>query len=32
MESVDVQYKRFDKEGQPIRAEAALSMKECKKE
>lgn len=30
--SVDVSYKRFDKEGEPIRAEIALSMKESKKE
>lgn len=32
MEFVDVQYKRFDKEGEPIRVEVTLSMKECKKE
>lgn len=32
MESVDVTYKRFDKEGEPIRAEITLSMKESKKE
>ena len=30
--SVDVTYKRFDKEGEPIRAEISLSMKESKKE
>ena len=32
METVDVTYKRFDREGEPIRAEISLSMKESKKE
>ncbi len=32
MEAVDVTYKRFDREGEPIRAEISLSMKESKKE
>lgn len=32
MESVEVSYKRFDKKGEPIRAEIVLSMKESKKE